>query len=99
MDEYFAMLVGFIIGVLLGAGVAVACFEDDLRTFERIKGRVEALDIQKPIKVNVTMIDSGVEVLKFDNATLLPNKGMGISYTHMGTEYALTGIVLIEEAR
>ena len=51
---------------------------------------------EQAIQVNLAVWDSGVEVLRFDNATLLPSPDCGISFTHMGTEYRYTGTMLIE---
>ncbi|GEM_PF-7064471 len=52
---------------------------------------------QKPIPVryNVSIIDSGVVVLKWDNATLLPSSDCSVKFSHMGTDYSLTGKVLV----
>ena len=49
------------------------------------------------IKANLTIIEDGVDVLRFDNATLLPQSNQpGVRYLCMGTEYIYTGKMLIE---
>ena len=75
------MIIGFVIGI------AVMCI-----------GIASATICVGPkqIKANLTVIDGGVDVMTFDNATLLPAKGIGLSFVCMDTEYAYTGKMLIE---
>ena len=40
------LLVGLLIGLLLGVCITIARFEDDLRTLERDKGKIEILERQ-----------------------------------------------------
>jgi hypothetical protein len=52
--------------------------------------------IPQPIKANITIIDGGVEVLNFDNSTLLPGLAGRVKFSCMDTTYTYTGKALIE---
>ena len=84
-DDFKLIIIGIIIGFVIG--IIVACIGIASTTI--YVG-------PKPIKANLTVFDGGVDVMTFDNATLLPSKGRGLSFTCMDTEYAYTGKMLIE---
>jgi len=85
IENEWRIIISFILGIIAACGMILF-------------NRTEVVREPEPIKANIFYFDSGVEILNFDNSTLLPplKDAPGIHFTCMDSEFILTGKVQVE---